>query len=121
MGFILIIGIISVIFLLFFQFVFRTFWFLTGPWIKILHFFDKCYTTNTHNNLVALWAKACLGNMGLTNDKLSQYLLPVMSRIAASKFFGIFIYGSLITNTSTIARVNYIDKEIEQALLLGIK
>ena len=48
--------------------VFLTYKFFNGPYIRFLHLFDPCYTSNTHNNLVALWAKASLASLGHTND-----------------------------------------------------
>ena len=88
---------------------FLTHKFLNGPWIRLIHIGDSCYTFNTHNNLVALWAKSSLGNLGKTEDKISQYLLPAGSRIMSSKFVASWLYGNLLIISQVIDRVNIID------------
>lgn len=99
--------------------VFLTFPFITGPWLKFLHMFDSCYTTNTHQNLVALWAKACSGNMGYTSDNLSQYYLPPLSRVFCKGLISKILYSNLFKQSSIFTRVNAIDKGLQEAINQG--
>ena len=86
---------------------------MTTQGLTYLHYFDSLSIKDTKNNLVALWAKAIMNNLGCFTyyDSCCFDFLPSYTRIVA-RWPLCLIWIPTMKHSSVIQRVNIMDKQL---------